>query len=397
MTRARELADQHKTLDVDGGTIKLDGNYPTGTGNVALGDTALDDGSLSGAYNTAIGSSALTANTTGASNTAVGRQSMAVNTSGAGNAAFGYRSLYSGTSGNYNTALGNSALNSNTTASNNTAVGHQALYDNTTGQVNTALGGQSAYNVTTGSSNTIIGFQAGYTGTSFQHNCFVGTQAGYFSTGTGNTFIGASTASIGSGGSMTTGSKNTIIGAYNGNQGGLDIRTSSNNIVLSDGDGNPRLFWDSSLSVWKTDTYGASTNGFSGTSGQFIVYTTGTNFYQYNGTSYYLVTTAGGSTSDETLKTNMQNIPNALEKVCALNGFTYEFIEEGLCDSTKGTQIGVGAQTVEAQFPELVSTDQDGIKAVKYDRLVAPLIEAIKELSAKNDELEARITALEAN
>jgi hypothetical protein len=50
-------------LSVDGGTIKLDGNYPVGTGNVALGDTALDDGSLSGGYNTAIGRSSLTANT----------------------------------------------------------------------------------------------------------------------------------------------------------------------------------------------------------------------------------------------------------------------------------------------------------------------------------------------
>jgi hypothetical protein len=44
---------------------------------------------------------------------------------------------------------------------------------------------------------------------------------------------------------VTTGSNNTILGAYNGNQGGLDIRTSSNNIVLSDGDGNPRLYIDS--------------------------------------------------------------------------------------------------------------------------------------------------------
>jgi hypothetical protein len=43
-------------VSVDGGTIKLDGNYPVGTGNVALGDTALDDGSLSGSYNTALGS-----------------------------------------------------------------------------------------------------------------------------------------------------------------------------------------------------------------------------------------------------------------------------------------------------------------------------------------------------
>ena len=58
MTRARDLADSADkdivgtlTLDgldvagnvsVDGGTIKLDGNYPVGTGNVALGDTALD-------------------------------------------------------------------------------------------------------------------------------------------------------------------------------------------------------------------------------------------------------------------------------------------------------------------------------------------------------------------
>ena len=69
MTRARELADQHKTLDVDGGTIKLDGNYPAGTGNVALGDTALDS-NVSGAANTAIGAEALTANTTANYNTA---------------------------------------------------------------------------------------------------------------------------------------------------------------------------------------------------------------------------------------------------------------------------------------------------------------------------------------
>jgi cytoskeletal protein CcmA (bactofilin family) len=48
-------------LSVDGGTIKLDGNYPVGTGNVALGDTALDS-NVSGASNVAIGADALTAN-----------------------------------------------------------------------------------------------------------------------------------------------------------------------------------------------------------------------------------------------------------------------------------------------------------------------------------------------
>jgi hypothetical protein len=46
---------------------------------------------------------------------------------------------------------------------------------------------------------------------------------------------------VGAGYYVTTGYKNTIIGGYNGNQGGLDIRTASNNIVLSDGDGNPSI------------------------------------------------------------------------------------------------------------------------------------------------------------
>ena len=62
-------------LSVDGGSIKLDGNYPTGTGNVALGDTAFDS-VTTGANNTAIGASALTANTTGSQNTAVGRNAL---------------------------------------------------------------------------------------------------------------------------------------------------------------------------------------------------------------------------------------------------------------------------------------------------------------------------------
>jgi hypothetical protein len=64
---------------------------------------------------------------------------------------------------------------------------------------------------------------------------------GDLSTGTNNTFLGYD-----SGGDITTGTKNTIIGSFNGNQGGLDIRTSSNNIVLSDGDGNPLMNINSS-------------------------------------------------------------------------------------------------------------------------------------------------------
>jgi hypothetical protein len=55
---------------------------------------------------------------------------------------------------------------------------------------------------------------------------------------------------------LTTGTKNTIIGQFDGNNGGLDIRTASNYIVLSDGDGNPRGIFDGSgnLLVGTTDS-----------------------------------------------------------------------------------------------------------------------------------------------
>jgi hypothetical protein len=100
--------------------------------------------------------------------------------------------------------------------------------------------------------------------------------AGYsLTTGVNNTFVGGANpaSAYGAGGAITTGSKNTIIGRYDGNQGGLDIRTSSNNIVLSDGDGNPRLLIDSSgnVLVGKTvTTYNtAGISLYAGGAGQF--------------------------------------------------------------------------------------------------------------------------------
>jgi len=112
-----------------------------------------------------------------------------------------------------------------------------------------------------------VGYQAGYSNTTGAANCFYGYLAGYSSTGSGNTFVGGGSSgganpagylSTGSdnnflgsraGGIMTTGSKNTILGNFNGNQGGLDIRTASNYIVLSDGDGNPLISTNSTRSV----------------------------------------------------------------------------------------------------------------------------------------------------
>jgi len=93
--------------------------------------------------------------------------------------------------------------------------------------------------------------------------------------------------------------------------------------------------------------------------------------------------------SDKRLKDNITTIPNALDKVCKLGG--YEFDWNSKQDVYEGHDIGVIAQEVEAVFPELVTTRDSGYKAVKYEKLVAVLIEGIKELSAKVNELENKL------
>ena len=173
----------------------------------------------------AVGGNALLVNTTGANNVAVGLNALDANTTAEANVAIGTYALTANTTTSKNTAVGTNALSLNTGGSNNTAVGNNSLLRSTSGGNNVAIGHETAVNVTTGSENTFVGVVAGEAAT----------------TGSSNTFIGR-----GAGGAITTGQNNTIIGRYNGNAGGLDIRTSSNNIVLSDGDGNVRAHCDSS-------------------------------------------------------------------------------------------------------------------------------------------------------
>ena len=110
-------------VSVDGGTIKLDGNYPVGTNNVALGNGALED------------------NVTGGANTSIGNQA-----------------------------------GRDVTSSNNTAIGGRALYNAVSGDENTCVGSSTLFH-TTGSNNTSIGFTAGSNLTSGNNCTFIGNQA----------------------------------------------------------------------------------------------------------------------------------------------------------------------------------------------------------------------------
>ena len=183
------------------------------------------------ATNTAVGASALAANTTGFQNTAGGANALAANTTGAASTAFGNNTLQANTTGSYNVALGANALNANTTASNNTAVGYQAGYSNTTGSANVYLGmkagytnstsagitavGHNALLANTASDNTAVGYLALYANTTGQENVAVGGGAfGIDGAAMQNNTTGFYNVAVGhrSLASQTTGSQNTAIG-----------------------------------------------------------------------------------------------------------------------------------------------------------------------------------------
>ena len=86
--------------------------------------------------------------------------------------------------------------------------------------------------------------------------------------------------------------------------------------------------------------------------------------------------------SDERLKKDIKTIEGALDKTKALRGVEFTRI----ADDSKS--IGVVAQELEEVLPELVLTDDEGMKSVNYAQITGLLIEAVKELSAKVDKLE---------
>jgi len=98
--------------------------------------------------------------------------------------------------------------------------------------------------------------------------------------------------------------------------------------------------------------------------------------------------------SDVALKENIVNIPDPLESLKKLNGVLFDWKKDYI-DGRGGEDgyfvrkkdVGVIAQEVEKVLPEAVAQRKDGIKAVKYDRLTCLLIEAVKKLNEKIENL----------
>jgi len=363
------------------------------------------------------------------------------------------------TAGSNNVRLGANAGDSIASGGNeNVCVGDNAGTAITTGDHNTIVGFDAGKAIVGTARNTILGYAAGKdaTGSGNSENVYIGNEAAFVITsGIRNTIVGGSSGGAlvgsnadntfvgqGAGSTVTSGDANTILGRYNGNQGSLDIRTSSNNIVLSDGDGVPRMRIGSTgaatlggatidstktLKLQNVDQNNAASyaihsigrqTGANGrvqiwslpntsNSGAYFVFAENeaANVFNIRGTgNVQNANNSYGSTSDVKLKENIQDASSQWDDIKSLQVRKYSFISENL---DAPNQLGVIAQELESSgMSGLVETNADidphtgedfgtTTKTVKYSILYMKAVKALQEAMDRIETLETKVTALE--
>jgi len=265
----------------------------------------------------------------GYNNTLYGKDVGSSLTDGIDNSFFGRYAGQGTSGGDNNSFFGRSAGGSNTTGNNNSFFGRSAGLSNTEGDTNSFFGRAAGYSNTSGDFNSFFGAGAGSYNTIGNNNSFFGSDAGY---------------------ANKTGDFNVFLGYRAGFQ-----ETGSHKLYIDSSETNKPLIW-----------------------GDF-----NTNEVRIHGGFKAL---AIHMSSDQRWKKNIQPLESSLEKISNLQGVSYEWKIDEYPDvgMKEGKQIGLVAQDVEKEIPELVSEDKDGYKAVSYTKLTAVLVEAVKELKAEN-------------
>jgi hypothetical protein len=302
-----------------------------------------------GSGNTGLGGKSLSGLTSGGQNTALGYEALNGLTTASGNTAGGYQSGKALAGGGFNSLWGYRSGLSLTSGIDNSAVGASSLEAATSGEKNTAIGRNALLSLTTGSNNTAVGFEALQALTTTGNNTALGWKAGHSNTGTGNVFLGYQA------GMNEAGSDKLYI-----------ANTSTDTLIF--GDFNQRRVGIATTSPSATFQVGASGDGT----------TTRAN--------------AWTTFSDQRLKKNFSRMEDSLEGILKLSGYRYDW-KSGV---DRSRQVGVIAQEVQKVFPEVVTEGEDGILSVAYDKLVAPIIEAIKSLNTRTRATDERVSRLEA-
>jgi hypothetical protein len=342
---------------------KIDGNTVLsvpGTGNTLVGVGA---GAVNtGICNTFTGMEAGLYNTTGGYNTFSGYLAGNGNITGGSNTFSGSTAGRYNTTGNANTFLGAMAGSSNTTGGENTFSGSGAGSSNNTGSGNTFSGSGAGHSNTTGFFNTFSGNEAGYSNTAGNRNTYSGFGAGYYNTGSGNVFIGYKAGY-----------------SYGG--------SGSDKLFIANADAIPLIYGD----------FSANTLGF-GT----MVIPTGCAINTATGA--YLTT--GGTWTNYSSRDVKENITlvdarQVLEKLVKVPVSIWNYRAEDKSTHHMGpmAQDLYGAFELGDSDKSIATIDGDGISFAAIQGLYQIVKEkdaAIESLNKKNEQLEARLAAMES-
>jgi len=337
--------------------------------NVAVGHTA-GYNITTATLNTLVGSNAGLALTTGGANTAVGYQSLYASQDGS-TTAFGYRAAYSATSGIRNIALGDQSLRGLTTANDCVGLGYQSFFATCTGSANIGVGYRALFSCTSGASNVGIGYQTLNDLDSATESVAVGYRSlPHVTSGDSNIGIGIQTGDGDRGTALTTGTSNILIGR----QTDTNAADTGYSIVIG------------VHAVGK----GSSTGFISPNDGAV---------YQGNNSSSW------STTSDRRIKKNIVDNTVGLDAINQVQVKNFEYrTEDEITEvpshariNKEGVQLGVIAQEIQTILPDMVNEESTGVLSVNPDNMTWYLVNAVQELSAKNNALESRIKELEGN
>ncbi|GAB3697681.1 hypothetical protein GCM10027592_22050 [Spirosoma flavus] len=363
--------------------VNMQGNYAAkqGFANVAFGYLTLE-ANTTGFDNTALGTTALYTNTTGENNTAVGTGSMARNTTGSFNVAVGGNTLPFNTTGYSNMAIGVDALAENADGHDNVAVGGSALLVHHGGEGNTAVGNLALRQLSSGIFNTVVGLLAGQYSVTGDRNTFIGVDAGPAS-GSG---VVSNAIAIGNAARVNSGNSNAI--------GSQAVASVGNATAIG--------------ALARVNAYNSTALGFNAAANSPNTIVLG----DANITTLRCNVQTISSLSDRRIKDNVKaNVPG-LNFITKLNPVTYnvnKLKEAKLVGyplaSVKEDKVrhsGFIAQDVESAA-KAVGYDFEGVKqeengkyyTVGYTLFVVPLVQAVKELNAEVERLQAKLAKTE--
>ena len=233
------------------------------------------------------------------------------------------------------------------------------------------IGMNAGTNLTTGADNTFVGYLAGEDATTAFNNTLIGNRAGL---------------------NLTTGHSNLVVGHYSS---GDTLTTGQQNIVIHGNVSAADITYE--YVIGPIAGAGSQTFKAGGTNGAYN---------QANNSSW-------STTSDRRIKKNIVDNNDGLNKINSIRVRNFEYRKRDEIDYTEfnegvnpdsigvidkeGKQLGVIAQEIQEGLPDVVTQSTTGQYTVNPDNVTWYLVNAVKELSAQNEALVARITALESN